>query len=405
MKIRGTYLFVLISMCGLIATSLGILTNVAGLFFSPVAKDLGLGMGQMSLTLTICNLSYAVAGMIVPHILNPKTYKKLIVIGTLLIAGMTALLSTTQNIWMLYGCNMVRGFCGGIVGMVVATMTINNWFVEMNGLATSIVMATSGLTGMALSPVISAVIEGAGWRVGYLVTAGIVLLLNLPAMVLPISLTPETLGMLPLGGEAARKDKSSGADSSQAIDKSLLLMLLVFGAFSSFATVLPQFFPGIAESYSCGAAVGASMLSVCMGINTGGKILLGILVDRIGTRTSLIIYDALVLLSLAVLMFVRIPAALTAGAALFGLGYGICIVGGVMLTKELFGNENYGRVYPQISLAITLFNALGSVLIGSLYDMLGSYSGIILMVAAMMAVVMVIIVMAYRKKANQMKSI
>ena len=73
MKIRGTYLFVLISMCGLIATSLGILTNLAGLFFSPVSKDLGLRMGQMSLTLTICNLSYAVAGMIVPHILNPKT--------------------------------------------------------------------------------------------------------------------------------------------------------------------------------------------------------------------------------------------------------------------------------------------------------------------------------------------
>ena len=50
-----------------------------------------------------------------------------------------------------------------------------------------------------------------------------------------------------------------------------------------------------------------------MGGNTGGKILLGILVDRIGTRTSLIIYDALVLLSLAVLMFIRIPAALTVG--------------------------------------------------------------------------------------------
>ena len=147
------------------------------------------------------------------------------------------------------------------------------------------------------------------------------------------------------------------------------------------------------------------MLSMCMGVNTGGKILLGVLVDRLGTRISLIIYDALVLLSLAVLMFIRIPAALTAGAALFGLGYGICIVGGVMLTKELFGNENYGRVYPQISLAITLFNALGSVLIGSLYDMLGSYSGIILMVAVMMAVVMVIIVMAYRKKANQMKPV
>ena len=41
MKIRGTYLFVLISMCGLIATSLGILTNVAGLFFHRCQRTWG----------------------------------------------------------------------------------------------------------------------------------------------------------------------------------------------------------------------------------------------------------------------------------------------------------------------------------------------------------------------------
>ena len=35
--IGGKYLLVLVAMCGMIATSLGILTNTAGLFFSPIA--------------------------------------------------------------------------------------------------------------------------------------------------------------------------------------------------------------------------------------------------------------------------------------------------------------------------------------------------------------------------------
>ena len=63
--LRGKYLLVLVAMCGMIATSLGILTNTAGLFFSPVSEDFGTGVGNVSLTLTICNLAYAASGMTV----------------------------------------------------------------------------------------------------------------------------------------------------------------------------------------------------------------------------------------------------------------------------------------------------------------------------------------------------
>ena len=40
-KIHGPYLFVLIAMGGLVASSLGVLTNTAGIFFSPIAQELG----------------------------------------------------------------------------------------------------------------------------------------------------------------------------------------------------------------------------------------------------------------------------------------------------------------------------------------------------------------------------
>ena len=65
--IEGKCLSVLLAMRGMIATSLGILTNAAGLFFFPVAEDFGIGIGNVSLTLTIRSLIYAASGMAVPR--------------------------------------------------------------------------------------------------------------------------------------------------------------------------------------------------------------------------------------------------------------------------------------------------------------------------------------------------
>ena len=60
----------------LIATSLDILTNTAVLFFSPIAEDFGIGIGNVSLTLTICNLVYAASGMALPALVNGRNFKK-----------------------------------------------------------------------------------------------------------------------------------------------------------------------------------------------------------------------------------------------------------------------------------------------------------------------------------------
>ena len=164
--IKGKYLLVLIAMCGMIATSLGILTNTAGLFFSPVAEEFGVGIGSISLTLTICNLAYAASGMAVPRLVNGRNFKRVVLAGTTVTAAATAAMCAAPNVWVLYFLSAARGMAGGILGTVLVTIVINGWFHTGSGLATSIAMACSGLTGAALSPVLSAVIQNAGWRSG-----------------------------------------------------------------------------------------------------------------------------------------------------------------------------------------------------------------------------------------------
>lgn len=296
-KIRGKYLLVLIAMCGMIASSLGMLTNVAGLFFSPIADELGLGRGSVSMTLTISNLVFALGGILSAKIVRPKNFKLILIAGTLFFALGTAGLALSSNLILLYGLNALRGFAAGVVGNVLVTTVINQWFHTGTGLVTSIAMGFSGLTGALLSPVLSAVIESAGWRTGYLAVAVLIALLNLPAILFPISFRSEDIGMEPLGGGSATVDVEREAGGTVSL--SLLILALVYSSFAAFVTALPQHFPGLAGTYGFSAAVGSGMLSVCMVANTTGKLLFGVMADRLGARKSILIYGCLISVFLA----------------------------------------------------------------------------------------------------------
>ena len=175
-------------------------------------------------------------------------------------------------------------------------------------------------------------------------------------------------------------------------------MAIVYSFLACGATALPQHFPGIAGSYNMAASVGALMLSICMIANSAGKIVLGALGDKLGSRTSLLLYCALTIAAAAILLTVHATFAMYVGAALFGLVYSLGTVGVVMITKDTFGLENYSRTYPTISLAGTIANALFSSLIGFMFDASGSYATTLIMMLAILGLNTFIIITAYSRK-------
>ncbi len=409
----GKYLMVLVSMCGLIAVSLGLLVNVSGLFFAPIAEELGVGRGEVSMTLTIANLVYAVTGLLVGRILSPKTFKPMILAGvTLMVAG-TALLPLFPSLPGLYLLNAVRGFGAGLFGVVLVTTVINSWFASGTALMTSIAMGFSGIAAAILSPILSSVIAAGGWRAGYLVSAVLAAVLCLPAILMPIKLTPEDAGLVPYGADDARTDGAdaakaggaaktggsvAGAKSSALPTAIVFVLVSIYSIASSMGSVLPQHFPGMSESYLMPAAVGAGMLSVAMACNTLGKLGLGVLIDTLGTMRSSLLYGVAVLLGVLGVAFVHNAAALYVCAGLIGLSYGMATVSIVSVTCESFGVEGYTTYYPRVNLIVTATNAIGTVLVGAIYDGLGSYLVALIMTAVLLAAGLVSLVTVYRSR-------
>ena len=372
--LKGKYLLVLIAVCGMTAAGLGMLTNVSGLFFTPISEEMHVGRGSVSMTLTISNLISAVGGIIAAKHVRGTNLRKVMILCASVFAGCTALLAICNSLFPLYLLNAVRGFAAGVIGNVLITMMISNWYHTSTGLITSIAMGCSGLAGAAFSPRLSAVFQSAGWRAAYVVSAVIIFVLYIPAIFFPIAYRPDDLEMEPMGGDQREAVVPGETPVSSAVDSKLFLFAVIFAVLVAFISSFPPHMPSVATSYGFSPAVGSAMLSAALIANTGGKLLFGVLADRIGAKRSIFIYCIIFVCSTILLLFVRTSALMVPYAILFGVVYSLPTVALVLFVRESFGVDQYPRTYPKISMVMTIVNAFGTTIIGFLYDLTGNYT-------------------------------
>ena len=393
-RAKNRYWMIVAAGCGLIGTCLGLGINISGLFFSAIADEFQTGMAEVSASLTIYNLVHAFVGMSAPFFLKRFRLKKMLAAGTVLQFISTFLLSKANGLPALWLLNALRGTAAGMIGTVTVTMIINYWFNQNNALMTSIAMCFSGLAGALLSPLISGIIAGSGWRVAYQVTALLVLVFNLPAILLPITLKPEEAGMKPYG-EKQKNVIAEPSEKGTKISAGLFALVILFGITSSAVTAFPPHFAGLAESYQL-ATAGALMVSAGMITNSFGKILIGRLIDHYNLKFSIRLFTAGVLLGAFGLLLGRNDIVLILSSALYGLAYGISMVALVSLTRELFGTAQYSRVYPKAALASTLSNAIFTTVAGGVYDRYSSYTPMITFLIILIVATLLLAEAAYR---------
>ena len=375
MGLGGRHLMVVAAMCGLAIATVGLTTNVAGLFFSPMADEFGVLKGQASLTLTISNVCVALGGLATRRLTKLVSWRTLVVSCTTALVASTAGIAQAPSIGLVYVLCVLRGLTGGVIGFVLVTYVLNKWFVSQLGLMTSIAMGSSGLAGAIFCPVIQPVIDTLGWRAGQVVVAGLTLAFCLPAILVVPSADPLEAGLAPFGATPTNATpKSQGRKPPVRVNHVIVAGVVLYAVLSAAVSAMPQHFPGFAEEVGLGTGIGAAMISASMVANTAGKLLMGWLCDRIGAKASIMAYTALVGASIAALLLVHVSAAFVAAAFLFGLCYSRATVGLSMMCREVFGKRGFGVVYPVAALGCSLSNAVFSSAVGFAFDLTGGYT-------------------------------
>lgn len=404
-KMNIQYIMIIIAGCGLVASGVGLVTNVAGLFFTPIANDFNILKGEVSLTLTISNIVYAFAGMVTPRIFYRRNFKFILFIGTIAEVLSTLLMAFSPNIFVLYIANAIRGFAGGVLGLVIVTTFMNNWFYEKIGLVTSIAMSCSGLAGAIFSPIMSNIINSFNWRIGYIVVAVLMFILNLPSLLFLPCLNPHDKDFVAYGESSSKKETIIlDGNNKRSVSKLLFLLVIIYAFMTAAATALPQFYPGIAESLNMSETTGAMMLSLAMIANSGGKIILGILIDKFGSKNSIMNYAGLTICATIILIFCSSELMMLFGSFLFGLCYSLSTVAVVMITKDMFGIENYAKTYPTITLTATISNAVLTTAIGFMYDAFKNYNLTLYMMLGALVIAFFLVYICYFSKTNKSKN-
>ncbi|MBO7697740.1 MAG: MFS transporter, partial [Erysipelotrichaceae bacterium] len=287
-RISRKHLLVIIAMAGMVASSVGLVQNVAGIYFDPIADELNIGRGPLSISLTIYVLLSAIGSLIFKKVSDRISGELTTKIGAVLLIAGTVLSAFAGNIFSLYLFNVIKGIGGGLIHLVTASLFINNWFEKRNGLMVSIAMAFSGVAGAIFSPVLSYFVNSYSWRIAYLVNGAGMFILLIPLLFFKITYHPEDSGLLPYGSKDVQADEVI-EDHKEASENRSDLLMYIYAIIVGFTTCVPQFFPGHASSLGYNASFGSLLISLSMITNIISKIILGELSDKIGPKKAVFI--------------------------------------------------------------------------------------------------------------------
>ena len=284
-------------------------------------------------------------------------------------------MSYCTSVYSFYISGILRGIGVGIYGMVPITVVITNWFDKKHGLAISLALSFSGLSGAIFSPLLSSWIIRYGWKMTYRFMAICIFILVLPALIIPWNIDPQKEDLLPYGYKERKQAVHIQNNKVNLLTISFMCMCLLTLLHTSI-TGISQHLSGIAVSIQLSATLGATLMSLAMIGNISTKLLIGLLSDLFTPVKAVIIMILTNCVSL-VLLFIGVTRQETAllyiGSFMFGSIYSVGAVGIPMLTRYFFGNENYAKTYSVIGFLTNVGSASSLTLIGYLYDFTNSY--------------------------------
>ncbi len=392
--------------CGLSVAAMGLGVNAVGVFLTPVSDSLGVMRGTFAAHTTIALLVGSMMSLFIPSIIRKFPYKATLFISVIVASVSTILMGFSSSILMFYILGALRGISTALFSVVPLTMIINQWFEKKHGFATSVVLGISGLGGALFSPIFATLIENVGWEMTYIIKGLLFLVICLPAVFYPFSMEPQKDGLLPYGHIASEKQtQKTIAEKPQKKKYDFDFFQISFLCFAVFATLIPlkttiaHHLPGFAETVGQGATTGAMLTSAAMIGNVCFKLIIGVISDSFGTMKASVMMIGINAIGVILLLVASTPMLLGVGAFLFGALFSVGSAGVALLTKEIFGIDNYGKTYPLIALVGGSGVAVGVALIGYVYDFTGSFTStfVVTLLAHVLSLGLLIIVVKYRK--------
>ncbi|MFC2047790.1 MFS transporter, partial [Chloroflexota bacterium] len=337
-----------------------------GVFFEPVLTEFNwtrmVVSGAFSVSIMLLGLLSIGIGK-----LNDRFGPRILLTGCGFFLGLGyMLLSQIDAVWQLYLFFGVLIGIGESAFIIPLQSTVARWFVKRRGMMTGIATAGIGLGQVIMPPVSSQLISIYGWRISYIIV-GIIALVFIILAAQFLKRDPGQMGLSPYGENESEEEnlvlQERGVSLREAMNTRRLWLLsaISFCHYFSPAVVMVHV---VIHATGLGIAIlGAANILAIIGVGgITGRVIMGVVADRIGNKLALIICFILMSLALVWLMVIKELWMFYSFAAVFGIGYGGISALRSPVTAELFGLKSHGVILGLGFLSSCIGGVIGPVL-------------------------------------------
>jgi MFS family permease len=356
---------------GIVVTCVGFGAMASlSVFLQPMTQAMGWSRTGIA-TAALLNFLCMGAGAFVWGALSDRFGTRAVVLGGGLLLGLglvTASRATTLGEFqLLFG--VIVGIASGSF-YAPMTATTARWFTRHRSLAVALVSAGLSVGSTVMAPLAGWLISSYGWRTAMLVIGDLVWL-----VIVPTALLVRNAPVTPPGaGATAAAAVGPELTVAQAL-RTPQFAAIALTYFACCATHAGPIFHMVTHAIDQGipAMTAATVLSVAGLASLSGKIVCGLVADRVGAKRVLVAGLALQAVAVSLYLVTHELAGFYGVALVFGFAYGGVMPLYAILVREYFGERTMGATFGAVALTSTLAMALGPVAGGWLYDAFGSY--------------------------------
>jgi MFS family permease len=353
---------------GIVVSCIGVGTMLSlGVFLQPISEATGWSRTGISTAALLNWLCMGIGSFLWGALSDRFGTRAVVLSGGLLLGAGVVTASRAASL------GQFQIFFGVLVGLAAGsfytplTATTTRWFTKNRSLAVALVSAGLSLGSTIMGPLARWMTTSYDWRTAMLVIGDLAWLLIIPAALVirePAAPRPGTAA----GGEGGEFTVAQALRTPQ-------FAAIALTNFACCAAHSGPIFHMVTHAIDHGIPVMAAttVLSVAGLASLSGRIICGLMADRIGAKRMLLIGLALQAVSVSLYVFTRDLAGFYAVAVMFGFAYGGAMPLYAIIVREYFGARIMGTVFGAVGAVATLGMALGPWVGGWLYDSLGSY--------------------------------
>ena len=349
--------------------TIGIMANCMSVFFAPIANEFGFSNFEMSLMTTIRTLAISLAMINGPKLYQKLGFNSLLSIGAAMAGIAYASMAFLKSALAFDICCAIIGIGFGLLITIPATIMINNWFNKSVGFYLGLSLAASGIFGSIFSPISSSLATAYGWRVAVMAFALFGTVMTLPATLFLCKMAPADNE--DRYGEAAEASKEVPVGKNTG-GLGILLLTIIIMLVGNCITQLTYQFSLFTKQMGMALSVAGGLNLACMLGNTGGKVILGFLNDKIGPWKTLLLSFGLIGVALVVFVLGN-ETLMYIAAGIIGASFGVVVHIPSMVARALYA-EKVGWFTSLSSGIATFGSAIFASFIGYLSDALNGYT-------------------------------